>query len=66
MNPIPKSLHTVRVVVRVAAEFWRRREALTLNDAVDQALRLLDYDPQTPDPHRLRAQAVKQLGAQQP
>jgi hypothetical protein len=58
-RPIPKSLHTVTVLVKLARHFedW---ESMPPEDAVDFAMRSLGLR-HLPDPHGLRAAALKQL-----
>lgn len=64
MKAIPKSLHTVTAIVHVA----RYLRALSMpayigpNRAVDDALFVLGLRDR-PDPHGLRAKAVKLLSA---
>lgn len=63
-KPIPKSLHTVRVLVVFAREYLSSHdgEAVPYSSAVDVALFRLGYE-NTPDTHGLRAAALKQIGA---
>lgn len=64
VKPIPKSLHTVTVLVKLARHFrvtqgWSYDN---LEGPLDEALRFLGYAT-TPDTHELRAAALKQLEA---
>lgn len=60
MKPIPKSLHTVMVLVAMAKIIRASRPAYTWEDAVGQALYQLDYG-YTIDTYDLKNQAVKKL-----
>lgn len=60
-KPIPKSLHTVTVLVNMARLYMEARghgPEVSVNTALDR-LHLLHR----PDPHNLRAAALKQLEA---
>lgn len=61
-KPIPKSLHTVTVLVRVAAAYRETVDWGTTPwpELVDQVLYDLGFDGK-PDTHNLRASALKQL-----
>lgn len=61
LKPIPKSLHTVTVLVRVARDI-QKREGLNNPDAIAAALDLLGYtDENIPDTHGLVPAALKQM-----
>lgn len=64
MKPIPKSLHTVTVLVKLAKH---ARGLLIMGDNADRrsiawAVEFLGYTG-TPDTHELAAAALKQMGA---
>lgn len=60
-KPLPKSLHTVTVLVRVATLLRGAKfPPLTAPEAVDAALDILGYDPEN-DPYGLAAAAAKQM-----
>jgi hypothetical protein len=63
MKPIPKSLHTVTVLVRVAGLL--RRSAPWANDGnlIELAAIELGY-VDTPDTHQLKAKALKAMQVQ--
>ena len=56
-KPIPKSLHTVRVLVIMARQLMQNQ---TIDAALNDAISLLGYE-NTPDSHGLREKAFKQL-----
>jgi hypothetical protein len=69
-KPIPKSLHTVRVLAIMAQHFLdegatRDEEpyGLSRSEAVSYALLKLGYDG-TPDTHGLKAKALKAMAAE--
>ena len=59
---LPKSLHTVSVLVSVARGYYvlGRDRGWSAAIAVDEALHVLGY-ADAPDPHGLRAVAVRKL-----
>ena len=59
-NAIPKSLHTVTVLVAMARIIRAQRPQYTVQDAVYQALHQLDYAPEK-DCYGLAEQAIKRL-----
>ena len=59
-KPIPKSLHTVTVFVKLVKHFSEVDDQ-PLEDALDSLLSLLGYDEKN-DPHGLVKAACKQLG----
>lgn len=62
-KPLPKSLHTVTVLVRVATHI-RKSECLNIPDCVATALDILGYtDENTPDTYGLVTAAIKQMAA---
>lgn len=67
VKPIPKSLHTVTVLVKLARYLKAASPRVSVpprswDSWLDAALMLLDYS-KTPDTHELRAAALKQLEA---
>jgi hypothetical protein len=61
---IPKSLHTVSVLVAIASQNIETGRADTIERAVDFALVTLGYRANCvtdPDPYQLRAAAVRKL-----
>ena len=62
MKPLPKSLHTVTVLVKVAELIYAQNDVhgLDKEGAVANALRILGYSVDN-DPHGLAAAAIKQL-----
>lgn len=60
-KPLPKSLHTVTVIVRVARLLQRERNE-TRDSAVVSAFEALGYSVDA-DPYDLRGQALRQMGA---
>ena len=62
-KPIPKSLHTVRVVAIMAREYLisHYAENVTAAHAVEVVLHRLGYPAGTPDTHGIAAKAVKAL-----
>lgn len=61
MKPIPKSLHTVTVLVAIAREqLVITMHRWTYEDCVDAALSILGLD-NTPDVYGLREQAIRKL-----
>lgn len=64
-KPLPKSLHTVTVIVRVSRLLQGcgyPSGEFTDEERVGMALGALGYDPEN-DPYGLAAAALKQLGA---
>lgn len=65
MSAIPKSLHTVTAVVRVAKHFHDRDresgEVVSTGYYVVVALELLGYEPGSYDPHGLYAKSLAAL-----
>lgn len=59
-KPLPKSLHTVSVLVRVARLHQRHSKFAGADWCMDQALETLGYSRDC-DPHRLVPLAMKQL-----
>lgn len=59
-KPIPKSLHTVRVLAIMARMFQRANSGLTNDSAVSCALIELGY-VDTPDLHGLKAATLKAM-----
>lgn len=59
-NIVPKSLHTVRVLVEVARLYMQHDTELSADTAVTQALIVLGYG-NTPDIYELGNKAVQQL-----
>lgn len=61
MKPIPKSLHTVTVLVAIAREqLLLTSHRWTYENCVDAALSILGLD-NTPDAYGLREQAIRKL-----
>lgn len=60
--PIPKSLHTVRVLAVMARQYIQQDNSLTTANAVDMAAEALGYHP-AQDDYGLLAKAVRQLDA---
>lgn len=62
MKPLPKSLHTITAVTRLASHLWHVDDELTPEQAITSALGILGYDyAWVPDPHGLAAKALAQL-----
>lgn len=61
-KPIPKSLHTVTVFVRMANMLFEIGGCDSREQALDDAISNLGY-ADTPDTHELRAKALAQLNA---
>lgn len=61
MKNMPKSLHTVTVLVRVAS--YIMVDGVSLDDAMTIAMRLLGYDELGQDVYGLGQQARKQIRA---
>jgi hypothetical protein len=62
-KPIPKSLHTVTVLVMLARRLMQSsQQPRSADAAVDMALSILGYDADTVDTYGLKAQAVAKLG----
>lgn len=59
-KPVAKSLHTVTVLVKLAQYLMHHRIMNDPNDALDEALEVLDLDFK-PDPYGLADAARKQL-----
>jgi hypothetical protein len=59
-KPLPKSLHTVTVLVRVARDIQTRQPELSSFGAVHAALDILGLSDM-PDDYALATQAAKQL-----
>lgn len=59
MKPIPKSLHTVTVIVKLA-RYHHNAERGTYDRSIAWAVKFLGY-ADTPDTHGLAAAALKQL-----
>lgn len=62
MKSLPKSLHTVTVLVNVARIMLGTDQADTREQAINIALRSLGYGD-AEDPYGLREKALKQMGA---
>lgn len=62
MKNMPKSLHTVTVLVRLAMDFMVRTGG-TVDEAIAHAFALLDYDELGQDVYGLGKQARKQIRA---
>lgn len=60
MKNLPKSLHTVTVLVRVARHLKGQAPFMTWEYAVEVALTVLGYGI-APDPYHLKLAALKQL-----
>lgn len=63
-KPLPKSLHTVTVLVQVARRLMKSSQHTVPSAvaAVDMALSILGYDADTDDTYNLKAQAIAKLG----
>jgi hypothetical protein len=64
IRPLAKSLHTVSVLVNIADYFIddnrSKNGRMSYEDAITRACYILELDGM-PDPHGLKAQALKQL-----